>query len=171
MLREYFDAGGPLMLAVFAAWVVVFAGILDRIVYAVGCAHRRPRRAALRLARRGEVQLARRTLEDETRRAERGLERIHAVSQLATSIGLFGTVLGIARSFFARGGEIAGDAPEVLATGLSTALFTTLGGLCVFLVGEAFLIAFREWCTFVDRDLEFLRESPRMPLNEAEAAA
>jgi biopolymer transport protein ExbB len=87
-------------------------------------------------------------------RAERGLQRIDAVSQVATSIGLFGTVLGIAQSFFARGLDAGPAAPEVLSSGLSTALFTTIAGLVVFLFGQGFLIVFGEWRAFCDRDLD-----------------
>jgi biopolymer transport protein ExbB/TolQ len=76
------------------------------------------------------------------------------VSQIAVSVGLFGTVVGIAQSFFARGGELDLAAPEVLASGLSTALFTTIAGLVVFLFGQGFLIAFDEWQAFCERDLE-----------------
>ena len=145
MLSSYFDAGGPVMYAVLGAWVVVLAGVLDRASYALGRAVRRPGRIALALAAEGDVSAAWRRFDAERARASRGLERIDAVSQLATSIGLFGTVLGLARTFLARGGELALAAPDVLAAGLSTALYTTVAGLVVFLFGQTFLIAFREW--------------------------
>ena len=93
----------------------------------------------------------------ERERARCGVERIEAVSQIATSVGLFGTVLGIAQSFFARGGGGLA-APEALAAGLSTALYTTIGGLSVFLFGQAFLILFADWCAFCDRGLGDLLE-------------
>lgn len=156
MLRTYFDAGGPLMFVLFGAWIIVFAGILDRLLYAAGCAWRRPRRAMRALWSSGQEQEAQSLAEQEEQRAQRGLDRIQSVSHLATSIGLFGTILGIARSFFARGIDVAADAPEALASGLSTALFTTLGGLAVFLVGESFTIAYREWLSFVNRDVALL---------------
>ena len=138
MLLPYLEAGGPVMLAVVGAWIVVLAGMLDRMAYAAGRCLRRVR-----------------DIRAEAARARRGLERIDAVSQLATSLGLFGTVLGIARSFLARGTEgNALAAPEALAAGLSTALYTTLAGLAVFLVGQAFLIAYREWLAWCERGLE-----------------
>lgn len=153
MLTEEFEAGGPVMYAVLATWVVVAAGMLDRGLYALGRLARRPTRSVLALAQRGESDAAGRTLSSERQRATRGLARIDAVSQLATSLGLFGTVLGLSRTFLARGESLAVAAPEVLARGLSTALYTTLAGLAVFLVGQAFLIAFREWLAFCERDL------------------
>ena len=145
MFAQYFADGGPVMYAVLAAWVLVLAAVFDRLLYAAGRALRRPMRDVESLATRGELDAARSRLEQERQRASRGLTRIDSVSQLAPSIGLFGTVLGIAQSFFARGAELGLAAPEVLASGLSTALFTTIGGLVVFLFGQSFLIVWHEW--------------------------
>jgi len=141
----WFEAGGPVMYAVLAAWIVVLAGVLDRLAYATWALVRRPADRAAALDRRGERRGALRVLRDESARAERGLDRIDAVSRLATSVGLFGTVLGLAQAFFVRTDELELAAPEVLAGGLATALFTTIGGLVVFLGGQVFLIAFGEW--------------------------
>ena len=153
MFAEYVEAGGPIMYACLLAWVIVFAGVLDRFLYAFGRVARRPRKDVEEALARGRSALARTSLERERLRSERGLERIDAVSQIATSIGLFGTVVGIARSFFVRGsGSLAG--PDALASGLSTALFTTIAGLVVFLFGQGFLIAYSEWRSFCERGLD-----------------
>ena len=153
MLRVYFDAGGPVMYAVFGAWVVVFAGVLDRLVYLAGRVWRRPGLRIEGLLSNGSNSEARTLLERERDLAGRGLARIGGVSELATSIGLFGTVLGIAGSFFARGSakELAG--PEALASGLGTALYTTVAGLVVFLFGQVFLLVYAEWLEFTERRL------------------
>ena len=45
-------------------------------------------------------------------------------------------------------------APDVLAAGLATALYTTIAGLVVFLFGQAFLIAYREWLDYCERGFE-----------------
>lgn len=156
MLETYFYAGGPVMYAVLAVWILVLAGVLERLFYALGRAFRRPLRRVQALASKGERDAARSRLEEEQLRAARGISRIDAVSQLAPSVGLFGTVLGIAQSFFARGVDVGLAAPEVLASGLATALFTTIGGLIVFLFGQAFLIAWREWETASERSVESL---------------
>ena len=42
-------------------------------------------------------------------------------------------------------------ASEVLASGLTTALFTTVAGLIVFLFGQGFLIVWSEWMEARDR--------------------
>ena len=153
MFAPYFEAGGPVMYLLFGAWVLVFAGILERISYAVLRAGRRPMRRVRALAQREERGAARAELERERKRAARGIARIDAISQLATSIDLFGMVLGLARTFFASGlHQLA--APEVLASGLAVALFTTVGGMIVFLVGQGFILFWEEWQAFCEHGLE-----------------
>src|SRR5262245_6860424 len=155
MLAEYFEAGGPVMYAILVAWVVVLAGVIDRLIYCAGRLQRRPIRAVRALARRGALAEARAALERERHRAERGLSRIDAVSQISTSIGLFGMVLGLAKTFFSRGLHQLAP-PEVLAAGLAVALFTTVGGMVVFLLGQGFLILWEQGQAFSERGLEEL---------------
>ncbi len=156
MLAEYFEAGGPVMFAILATWVVVLAGVLDRVLYACALSWRRPLRRVEALGQQGARREARELLERERRAAARGLARIDAVSQIATSLGLFGTVLGIAQAFFGRGALAALDAPAAVASGLATAIFTTVAGLVVFLLGQGFLIVWSEWQSFRERGLEEL---------------
>ena len=140
---DYVRLGGPLMYAVLATWVVVLAGTLDRVLYAFGRILRRP-------SGRAGVDLSR-----EAQRARRGLARIDTVSQLATSVGLFGTVVGLAQGFLGRGGTAdTSMSLQALGDGLSTALFTTIAGLVVFLFGQAVLLAYREWLSYVERDMD-----------------
>ena len=54
MLAEYIEAGGPVMYAVLATWVVVLAGVLDRLGYAIGRTWRQPLREVQPLAATGE---------------------------------------------------------------------------------------------------------------------
>ena len=161
MYAEYFAAGGPVMYVILAAWVVVLAGILDRLAYALAAGWKRPLRRVRDMLRSGDRSGAERRLREERRLAARNLERIDAVSQIATSLGLFGTVLGIAEAFFARGALESLDAPAAVAAGLATAIFTTVAGLVVFLPAQAFLIVWQEWQTFRERGLEELLEAER----------
>ena len=115
MLREEFLLGGPVMYALFAVWVLMLAIIMERVGYWLT----RPLRSGA-----GDPQA--------------NLERIDHLSQIATSLGLFGTVVGIAQSFFSRGSSLSLNAPEALASGLATALFTTVAGLSIFLTGQIF---------------------------------
>jgi biopolymer transport protein ExbB len=159
MFAEHFTAGGPVMYLILAAWVVVLAGILDRLVYAAAAGWKRPLGRAWEALRSGNRAAARQLVQEERRLAGRGLARIDAVSQIATSIGLFGTVLGIAQAFFARGALSSLDAPAAVAAGLATAIFTTVAGLAVFLPAQAFLIVWQEWQAFRERGLEELLEA------------
>jgi biopolymer transport protein ExbB/TolQ len=137
MFHEEFALGGPVMYLLFVVWVLVFSLILDRLLYWAGRAFARRPQADPETIEEAEIRLR--------DRAERNLAGIDGLSHLATSIGLFGTVLGIAQAFFARGEGLALAAPEVLASGMATALFTTVAGLSVFLVGQGFLLLFGWW--------------------------
>ena len=158
---DYFRLGGPLMYAVLVTWVIVLAGALDRALYAAGRAIRRPGIRIAAMGRAGDVVGARLEFDREAKDARRGLARIDAVSQLATSVGLFGTVVGLAQGFLGRGG--ASDTSrslEALGDGLSTALFTTIAGLVVFLFGQGLLVLYREWLAHVERHAPELTTQP-----------
>lgn len=154
MLLQSLNSGGPIMGVLLAAWIVVFAGVIDRAFYAIGRTLRGTARRVRGRSRRGDAAGAAELVATEREAGQRGLARVDSVSQLATSIGLFGTVTGIAQSFIARGGT--GDPAaslDGLATGLSTALSTTVAGLFVFLFGQASLIVYREWLAMSNRRL------------------
>ena len=55
----------------------------------------------------------------------------HAISNVAPLIGLLGTVLGMIESFEMMSNQESLGRPEMLASGISTALVTTAGGLMV----------------------------------------
>jgi len=55
----------------------------------------------------------------------------HAISNVAPLLGLLGTVLGMIEAFETISSEEAMGQPEMLASGISTALVTTAGGLTV----------------------------------------
>lgn len=68
-------------------------------------------------------------------RVAEGLRRFlrvfHAISNVAPLIGLLGTVLGMIDGFEAMSSQEAVGRPDMLASGISTALITTAGGLSV----------------------------------------
>ena len=131
MFRDQFELGGPVMYALLSVWVLVLSLILERLLFWAGRLLRRPRLTESE----GEFVGI----------ADKNLSRIDGLSHLATSLGLFGTVLGIATAFFSRGSDLALAAPEVLASGMATALFTTVAGLSIFLLGQASLLLFAWW--------------------------
>ena len=64
-------------------------------------------------------------------RLRRFLRVFHAISNVAPLIGLLGTVIGMIEAFDMISSQDSIGRPEVLAGGISTALMTTAGGLCV----------------------------------------
>ncbi len=148
MFHEEFQHGGPVMWVLFAVWVIMAALLLERLAFWLFRPLTRPTDTPQGPAAR--ERLIERLRFDGTRNSD----RIDGLTQLATSLGLFGTVLGIARSFFSRGDDLTLAAPEVLAGGLATALFTTVGGIGIFIVGQTFLLIF-DW--FAERDLAIVR--------------
>jgi biopolymer transport protein ExbB/TolQ len=131
MFREEFELGGPIMYALLCVWVLVLSLIFERLLFWAGRLLRRPRPQESE----GELERA----------AEENIARIDGLSHLATSLGLFGTVVGIAGAFFSRGSDLALAAPEVLASGMATALFTTVAGLSIFLLGQGSILLFAWW--------------------------
>jgi hypothetical protein len=148
MFYEEFQLGGPVMYVLFGVWIIMGAFLLERSYFWVLRPLTRPRRVPTGSTAR--ERFFEKTRSDATRNGD----RIDGMAQLATSLGLFGTVLGIARSFFARGTDLSLAAPEVLASGLATALFTTVAGISIFIVGQASLIVF-DW--LAERDVARVR--------------
>ena len=68
---------------------------------------------------------------------EHGLTLLEIVAAVSPLIGLLGTVLGMVTVFDAITSEGLGD-PQVLASGISRALITTVAGLCVAIPALAF---------------------------------
>lgn len=62
---------------------------------------------------------------------KRFLRVFHAISNVAPLIGLLGTVLGMIEAFETLSSQESVGRPELLASGISTALMTTAGGLSV----------------------------------------
>lgn len=64
-------------------------------------------------------------------RLRRNLRVFHAISNVAPLLGLLGTVLGMIEAFNTMAAQSGIGRPEMLASGISQALVTTAGGLCV----------------------------------------
>lgn len=160
MLSEVFHRGGPLMWLLVPVSVVATAVVVERLLFwgalsLSALRHRglagRARRQELgdhdreRLGRirdplpylldrlrrsghRGDLVSA--GLETEVARAGSGVGLLQLLAEISTSVGLFGTVWGVTTLLPAyRGGDVKG-----VVDGLATALYTTVGGLTLFLV-------------------------------------
>lgn len=80
----------------------------------------------------------------------RGLSVLENIATISTSLGLFGTVVGVSMSFDSMA---KGNAASV-AGGLSVALYTTVIGLIVYLWCYVALAFFRTWSDRVEETLE-----------------
>ena len=72
---------------------------------------------------------------------ERGLTLLEIIAGISPLIGLLGTVLGMVEVFNAITASGLGN-PQVLSSGISKALVTTIGGLCVAIPALAFYSLF-----------------------------
>ena len=91
-------------------------------------------RAALRRWGRPMLEIEQAVMDAGDRVAERlrrFLRVFHAISNVAPLIGLLGTVIGMIQAFEVISTQDSIGRPELLAAGISTALLTTAGGLCV----------------------------------------
>jgi biopolymer transport protein ExbB/TolQ len=159
MFAHYFTQGGPVMYALLVVWILVLASVLDRVLYGLTNPASRISRSWQKSGGSIDRQELLDAVEHEMNRAAHGVQRIDSLAQLATSLGLFGTVLGISVSFFARSDELGLAAADVLASGLATALFTTVAGLVIFLFGQAFLVIYQEWLSARSRRLVAIVEN------------
>ncbi|QDV69327.1 colicin uptake protein TolQ [Rosistilla carotiformis] len=106
---------------------------------------------------------------DALERTADGLRRylrvFHAVSNVAPLIGLLGTVLGMIEAFETMASEAGMGHPELLAIGISKALVTTAGGLCVAIP------AYLAYMYFSSRADGYLAEIERLSLGVIDAVS
>lgn len=76
------------------------------------------------------------------------------IGAIAPMVGLFGTVIGMIRSFTVLASDIAASRPMMLADGVSVALVTTAAGLAVGIPALAFHAYFRGRVQGLIADLE-----------------
>lgn len=86
---------------------------------------------------------------------ERRLIAIATIASIATMAGLFGTVVGMIRSFSALAAKGRPD-PNKLATGISEALINTAGGLAVAIVS---IIAYNYFLAKMDKQSFVIEEN------------
>lgn len=89
----------------------------------------------------------------EVRILEKYLPSLQIIATISPLIGLLGTVLGMVQSFTVIGGQGVGD-PLALAGGISEALLTTVGGLCVAIPTMIFYFIVRSKSEKVSIELE-----------------
>ncbi|MBI4514484.1 MAG: MotA/TolQ/ExbB proton channel family protein [Deltaproteobacteria bacterium] len=102
----------------------------------------------------GRARIAQRKLGEVARRLKRYIWLLGTIGSLAPFIGLFGTVLGIIRSFENMAATGSGGF-AVVAAGISEALIATAGGL---LVGVLSIFAYNAFMVRINNHAAVLRE-------------
>jgi len=154
-------AGGATLVVLLLCSVAVVAVTMERMVVL-----RRARRKARSLAEASNPLHDRESFEAELSRIEaeleKGLPTLATIGSVAPFIGLFGTVIGIMRAFYAMSiHKAAGIA--VVGRGIAEALVCTAAGLGVAIVAvvayNAFRTAIRRILTEIE--VEFARRRKR----------
>jgi len=78
------------------------------------------------------------------------LDILSLISSIAGTLGLMGTVVGISQSFK----TLAQEDPKGLAASLSTAMYTTIGGIILFLMSYLFLFFFEKIANRFEDDID-----------------
>jgi biopolymer transport protein ExbB len=139
-IQEFLEAGGPVVRALMLVAVVLWAMILERVLY-----YRRdmPKLLAAVRARWSERtehsswyahKLKQRFVAEATRAIRGPLPMIKAVVALCPLIGLLGTVTGMIQVFEVMAVLGTGNARE-MASGVSAATLPTLAGMVLALSG------------------------------------
>ncbi len=173
MLFEFLQQAGWWMLPIVLCSIVSLAIVLERSTFWLGVGARRDRRLRKEL-RGGRTPLDRLqrskdilagvvreylrhsrnraaaaiVAEDVLARGERYLRLLAVIASVSTSFGLLGTVVGVSMSF-----QALADARDI-AAGLSVALYTTVGGLVVFLIAFLSGSFFQSLARGLARDIE-----------------
>jgi len=174
MIKQFLVDGGPWMLPILAVSVVGLMFVLERAWFWTVMWFRRdaalrrrilqgdaPHHGARTTDPRGVVllDLARNPEEPDeamdraralVRRSKQHLRTLAVTSSLGSSLGLFGTVVGMSSSF----GGVRLSNPEVIITGLQTALNTTIFGLTVYLATYVAHSFFSQLSANLGHDLE-----------------
>ncbi len=88
--------------------------------------------------------------EAEVQESRRFLDILGLISSISGTLGLMGTVVGISLSFE----NLANEDPKGLAISLSTAMYTTIGGIILFLLSYVFLFFFQKFSDQFENLLE-----------------
>ncbi len=144
-LRNFFDAGGPILKVIFGVAVVLWALIVERYwyhwrVFPVELAVLRSRWSkSPHLDRRQAGKALRKDLGALRRRLEESLYLIRTLIALCPLLGLLGTVTGMIHVFDTLSFSGTGN-PRAMAAGVSMATIPTMSGLVVALSGFIFSI-------------------------------
>jgi biopolymer transport protein ExbB/TolQ len=174
MIKQFLVDGGPWMLPILALSVVALMFVLERAWFWIVLWFRRDPALRRRIllgdaphpgARTGDplavvlLELARSPEEPDeamdraralVRRSKQHLRTLVVASSLGSSLGLFGTVVGLSASL----GGVRLGSPDAITAGLQTALNTTIFGLLVYVGTYVAHAVFSQLSANLGHDLE-----------------
>lgn len=166
MIHDWIVRGGPWMWPIVALSILGLMLIFERLFFWLKFSLvSNPRRRQAAIERReespGRDPVAKIALSTDPSHAKylasrllaesrRGVGALELIASLSTSLGLFGTVIGVSMSFDAIH---AGESGEVVR-GLGVALFTTVLGLIVHLYCAVFSVFFNHLGDRLESDVE-----------------
>lgn len=142
-LQQFLDQGGPVLLAILVATFILWALILERLIYYAFAHKGHVRRAVTRWEAREDhkswyAHAIRDQLISEVKlKANQNVELIKTMVALAPLLGLLGTVTGMVTVFDAMAISGSSDARSMSA-GVSRATIPTMAGMVVALSGLFF---------------------------------
>jgi biopolymer transport protein ExbB len=146
-LEQYFfeliDAGGPVMWGIFGVSMLMWLLIVQRYWFVIRIHPHYARKLAEYWKSREDrhswcaYRIRESIIDEATLRLTRHLTTIRCFASVLPMLGLLGTVTGMIRTFDVLTVFGAGN-PRAMASGVSEALITTLGGLVAALSGLYF---------------------------------
>ena len=100
----------------------------------------------LNIAERKTLKFA----EGEIEKSRQFLDWLGLIANISGTLGLMGTVVGISLSFK----SLADQNSKTMALSLSTAMYTTIGGIILFLISYLFLFIFQKFSNHLENVLD-----------------
>jgi biopolymer transport protein ExbB len=169
-IRDFIDQGGPVLWLIFAACLLLWSLILERIWFVRVTWPRRARRLVAEWDRRGDrhswraEKIREATISQGSMELHAVLPLIQMLVALCPLLGLLGTVLGMIGVFevIAVSGN---DDAQAMARGVYRATIPTMSGLVVALTGIFFTVRLRR---LADRETSRLTAGLALPSTRPE---
>ena len=169
-LDAFFDLGGPVLYLIFAAGLLMWTMILERLDYFYRLYPRDVRATERAWMRRDDRsswearQIRRMLIDDVALKLERSLGMIQTMVALCPLLGLLGTITGMIEVFDIMAVAGSGN-PRAMASGVSRATIPTMAGMVMALSGLYFSVWMKR---FAAREAEKLEDRLVQPETSVE---
>jgi biopolymer transport protein ExbB len=158
-VREFLDAGGPVLYALLGVAALLWTLIIERWLYfrrewpgLLAALEARWQARADRASWHAR-QLKRRWLSETRRSLRQGLPLIRMLVAVCPMIGLLGTVSGMIQVFEVMAALGTGNA-RAMASGITAATLPTMAGMVVAISGLYFVSRFDQWVEQAEHRLD-----------------